>query len=197
MKKYLLSTLAIAGLFGITTTVQAADGDLNTMNMSDGYAVMQAGMGFGHQDYKESAVFAVGGGYHLNRYLKSDLTVGMRAWGKVKESGISSDIWTIPALMNVYASMPYRHFEPYIMGGLGAAWNKADSTSLTKGDSKMSFAWTLGAGIGYRLSDCWGLDLGYRFVDLGEARSKFKDGSGRIKRDIKSHDVMLSARYYF
>ena len=197
MKKYLLSTLAAAGLFGAAVTAHASDDGLIAMNMSNGYAVMQAGMGFGYQSYKESGVFALGGGYHLNRFLKSDLTVGLRAWGKIKKSGYNADVWTVPALMNVYASMPYKQFEPYIMGGIGAAWNKADNSSLTKGDDKMSFAWTMGAGIGYRLSDCWSLDLGYRFADLGEARAKFKDGSGRIKRDVKSHDVLLSARYYF
>ena len=200
MKKYLLSTLAVAGLFGTITTAKAADDGLMTMNMSQGYAVMQAGMGFGRKDYKEAAVFALGGGYHLNRYLKSDLTVGMRAWGKVKKEGHKSDVWSVPALMNIYASMPYGHVEPYVMGGLGAAWNKSDSTRLTKGDDKLSFAWTLGAGIGYRLSRCWSLDLGYRYVDLGEARSKFKADSGRvgrIKKDVTSHDSLLSARYYF
>ena len=197
MKKYLLSTLAIVGLIGIANSAKASEDDFMTMNMSDGYAVMQAGMGFGRKDYKESAVFAVGGGYHLNRYLKSDLTVGMRAWGKVKKDGQSADVWTFPALMNAYVTMPYHHFEPYIMGGFGAAWNKADSTHYTKGDNKVSLAWTVGAGIGYRLSSCWGLDLGYRYADLGEARSKFKEGGGRIKRDITSHDIMLSARYYF
>ena len=197
MKKYLLSTLAVASLIGATTVAKASDDGLMTMNMSNGYAVMQAGMGFGRKDYKESAVFALGGGYHLNRYLKSDLTIGMRAWGKVKKDGYDADVWSVPALMNMYVSMPYRHFEPYIMGGLGAAWNKADSTRFTKGDDKVSFAWTMGAGIGYRLSDCWGLDLGYRYVDLGEARAKYKEVPGRIKKDITSHDIMLSARYYF
>lgn len=198
MKKYLLSTLAVASLIGMASNAKAAEDDSwMGMNMSDGYAVMQAGMGFGRKDYKESAVFALGGGYHLNQYLKSDLTVGLRAWGKVKKSGYSADVWTVPALMNVYASMPYKQFEPYIMGGIGAAWNKAKNTSVTKGDDKVSFAWTMGAGIGYRLSHCWDLDLGYRYVDLGEARAKFKDGSGRIKRDVTSHDVLLSARYYF
>ena len=93
--------------------------------------------------------------------------------------------------------MPYKKNEPYNMGGIGMAWNMVDNTHLTKGDDKMSFAWTAGAGIGYRLSHCWGLDLGYRYADLGEGRSKFKDGSGRIKKDVKSHDVILSARYYF
>lgn len=197
MKKYLLSTLAIAGLFGMASNAQASDDSLITMNMSNGYAVMQAGMGFGRKDYKESAVFAVGGGYHLNQFLKSDLTLGLRAWGKVKKDGHSADVLAVPALMNMYVTMPYRHIEPYIMGGLGASWNKADSTRFTKGDDKISFAWTLGAGIGYRLSSCWGLDLGYRYVDLGEARSKLKNDTGRLKRDITSHDVMLSARYYF
>lgn len=197
MKKYLLSTLAAASLFTVATTAKAEDDGWMAMNMSDGYAVMQAGMGLGYQSYKESGVFALGAGYHLNRFLKSDLTVGMRAWGKIKKSGYNADIWTVPALMNVYASMPYKQFEPYVMGGLGMAWNKADNTSVTKGDTKMSFAWTVGAGIGYRLSKCWGLDLGYRFADLGEARAKFKDGTGRLKRDVKSHDILLSARYYF
>ena len=197
MKKYLLSTLAVAGLFGTTVAAQANDDGLMTMNMSQGYAVMQAGMGFGYQSYKENGIFALGGGYHLNKYLKSDVTVGLRAWGKIKKSGYDADVWTVPALANLYVSMPYKQFEPYIMGGLGMAWNKADNTSVTKGDTKMSFAWTMGAGIGYRLSNCWGLDLGYRFADLGEARAKFKDGSGRIKRDVKSHDILLSARYYF
>ena len=197
MKKYLLSTLAISGLMGIATTASAADDGLMTMNMTQGYAVMQAGMGFGRKDYKEAAVFALGGGYHLNRYLKSDLTLGMRAWGKVKKDGYKADVWSVPALMNVYASVPYKQFEPYILGGLGAAWNKVDSTRMTKSDDKISFAWTLGAGIGYRLSSCWGFDLGYRYVDLGEAKAKYKYIGGQAKKDITTHDIMLSARYYF
>ena len=198
MKKYLLSTLAAASLIGMASNAKAAEDDSwMGMNMSDGYAVMQAGMGFGRKDYKESAVFALGGGYHLNQYLKSDLTLGLRAWGKVKTEGHKADILAVPALMNMYITMPYKRIEPYIMGGLGASWNRADSTHFTKGDDKISFAWTAGAGIGYRLSHCWDLDLGYRYVDLGEARSKLKDGSGRIKRDVTSHDVLLSARYYF
>ena len=92
MKKYLLSTLAIAGLFGVATTASAEENEWMTMNMSNPYAVMQAGMGFGSNDYKESAVFALGAGYHLNQFLKSDITVGMRAWGKLKKQGHSSDV---------------------------------------------------------------------------------------------------------
>ncbi|MBQ4471905.1 MAG: porin family protein [Alphaproteobacteria bacterium] len=196
MKKYLLSTLAVAGLIGMTAPAHATDNSM-AMSFSDPYAVIQAGFGFGQKDYKEAAVFALGAGYHMNQYLKSDITVGLRAWGKAKKDGHSADVWTVPALANLYASMPYQNFEPYVMGGLGMAWNKSDSTHEVKGDEKMSFAWTAGAGIGYRLTSCWGLDLGYRYVDLGEGRSKIKATGDRIKKNIRSHDILLSARYYF
>ena len=39
MKKYLLSTLAVAGLIGMATNAKASDDSLMTMNMSNGYAV--------------------------------------------------------------------------------------------------------------------------------------------------------------
>jgi len=198
MKKYLLSTLALAGLLGTVTTANATDQQFMGMSMSDGYAVMQAGFGFGQKDYKESGVFAVGGGYHLNQYLQSDMTVGLRAWGSLEQKNHEElDSWSIPALVNLYASMPYKNMSIYGMGGIGAAYNMVDSNRTIKGDDKLNFAWTVGGGIGYRLTPCWNLDLGYRYVDLGEGRSKFKDGSGRMKQNMRSHDILLSARYYF
>lgn len=194
MKKILLSTLAVVGLLGAFSEAQAGDKGLS---MKHGYAVMQAGMGFGHRNYKESAVFALGGGYHLNDYLRSDLTIGMRGWGKIEKEGVKADSWSIPALWNVYARVPWQQMGIYVMGGLGMSYNRMDGTSISKGDDKLSFAWTAGAGFDYRLNDCWGLDLGYRYVDLGEGRSKLKNGHTRLKGDIRSHDVILSARYYF
>lgn len=194
MKKLLLSGLAVIGLLGTSLDVKAED---HQMSMSDGYAVMQAGFGFGQKDYKESAVFALGGGYHMNQYLRGDITVGMRGWGKIKHHGHKADVWSIPALANVYASIPWQNMGLYAMGGLGMSFNKTDSNAHVKGDDKMEFAWTLGAGVNYRLSKCWGLDLGYRYVDLGEGRSKLKESGDHVKDNIRSHDVLLSARYYF
>ena len=194
MKKLLLSGLAVIGLLGTSLDVKAEG---HQMSMRNGYAVMQGGFGFGHKDYEKSGVFALGGGYHLNDYLRGDITVGMRAWGKIKRDGHEADTWSIPALANVYARMPWQKMGLYAMGGLGMSYNKTDSNVHTKGDSKMEFAWTLGAGIDYRLSDCWSMDLGYRYVDLGEGRSKLKATGEHVKDNIRSHDVLLSARYYF
>ncbi len=198
MKKYLLSTLAIAGLLTLNSTAKAEDNFMG-MGMSDAYAVMQAGFGFGQKDYKESGVVALGAGYHLNSYLKSDLTVGFRGFGKLeqKKEHRKVDAWAIPVLMNVYASIPYKNMSVYAMGGLGMSYNMLDNDKEIRGDDKMNFAWTVGGGIGYKLTECWGLDLGYRYVDLGEGRSKLKDRDVRMKQNMRSHDVLLSARYYF
>lgn len=193
MKKLLLSGLAVVGLLGTTFGAQAED----YVNMSDPYAVVQAGYGFGHKDYKRAGVFALGGGYHMNEYLRADMTVGLRAWGKVKHDDTKVDTWSIPALANMYVTMPWHNMGIYAMGGLGMSYNKTDSSTYTKGNGKFDFAWTVGAGVDYRLNQCWSMDLGYRYVDLGEGRSKLKEDGVRVKRDIRSHDVLLSARYHF
>lgn len=195
MKKLLLSTMAVAGLMALPFAPAQAEEDL--WNMTNGYAVMQAGMGFGQDDYDKSGVFAVGGGYHLNRHFRSDVTVGMRAFGEVSSQGQNADTWSVPALLNLYMNIPWQKMGLYAMGGLGMSYNKVDSTSVSKSDSNVDFAWTVGGGIDYRLNKCWSLDLGYRYVDLGSSEAKLKSGAGKLKSDLRSHDILLSARYYF
>ena len=194
MKKLLLSGLAVAGLIGTTFAAQAEE---DYWNMSNPYAVMQAGYGFGDKDYKHAGVFALGGGYHFNSYLRGDITLGMRGWGEIEHEGEKADVWSIPAFANVYMNVPWQKIGLYVMGGSGMSYNKTDSNSYTKGDDKMEFAWTAGAGIDYRLNKCWSMDLGYRYVDLGEGRSKLKENGQHVKKDMRSHDILLSARYYF
>ncbi len=194
MKKILLSTLAALTM---VTTITAAHAEEDWWDMSDAYSVMQAGYGFGRKDYEKSGVFNLGLGYHMNKHFRGDITVGMRAFGEVSHAGQKADSWSVPALANLYMNIPWQHMGLYAMGGLGMSYNNVDSTSITKSDGKMNFAWTLGAGIDYRLNKCWSMDLGYRYVDLGEASAKLKDGTGKAKTDMRSHDILLSARYYF
>lgn len=194
MKKILLSGFAVMGLLATTVAAHAED---DMMSMSNPYAVMQAGYGFGHKDYKEAGVFALGGGYHMNSYLRADMTLGLRAWGEVKHDNNKVDTWSIPALANMYVTMPWRNMGIYAMGGLGLSYNKTDGSAYTKGDDKIDFAWTVGAGVDYRLNQCWSMDLGYRYVDLGEGRSKLKADGVHLKKDFRSHDILLSARYHF
>ena len=84
------------------------------------------------------------------------------------------------------------------MAGLGMAWNVTDDMPDAKGATKSNFAWTVGAGIEHMFTDCMALDIGYRYSDLGQARVKSREGyTGKSKEDMRSHDIKLTARYYF
>ncbi len=195
MKKYLLSTLAVAGLMVCATTASAEP-------VRGPYVLGEAGYSFGTKNNDDAAILGLGTGYHINDYLRTDLTVSYRGWGKVdfKEPGAKkADVWSIPVMANLYASYPiHRMFDIYAMGGIGVAFNKTDSITNAKGKTKTNFAWQVGAGIDYMINNCWSLDLGYRYSDLGNARVKEQAGfTGRNKQDMRSHDVKLTARYYF
>jgi opacity protein-like surface antigen len=86
----------------------------------------------------------------------------------------------------------------YAMAGLGMSYNHTDSTLGASSKDKVSFAWNLGAGVEYAFNDCWTLDLGYRYTDLGKARIKAHEGfTGHKSEELTSHDIKLTARYSF
>ena len=102
-------------------------------------------------------------------------------------------------------------FTPYVGAGLGAEFIKAkagynDSTgysdSIASG-TRTNFAWNLGLGFGYRLSERVTLDAGYRFVSLGKVSTKWEqwsDGSGdwRMKtKDMYQHQLGVGLRFCF
>ena len=193
MKKYLLSTLAV---LSVCTFAHAED--MGTPMHT--YGVVQAGMGFGQKDYKEQGIFGLGMGYQLNEYLRSDVIASFRPWGKVHFKGGSkkADVWAIPVLANIYGTMPvYDGVGVYAMGGLGYSYNKTDSIPEGKGKGSSRFAWNVGAGLDYKLNDCWSFDLGYRFTNLGKARLKRTADGVKSREDLRSHDILLSARYHF
>jgi opacity protein-like surface antigen len=100
---------------------------------------------------------------------------------------------------------------PYIGAGVGVSYNKMDEVSFTdnpyllnriQGDSRLSLAWSLMAGIGYQVSDRAILDLGYRYMDYGKAASGRIDNTNSINpavriTDISAHEVKVGLRYHF
>lgn len=191
MKKYLLSTLAVAGIMACATHASA----------QDMYGVLNAGYGFGTKNSDDTVILGVGAGYQFDKMFRSDIIIDYRGWNKVdfKSGGKKSDSWSIPVLLNVYGTYPiHEHFGVYAMAGLGMSYNQADSTLNAKSDHKLSFAWNVGAGIEYALNDCWTMDLGYRYSDLGKAKvNPRSDYTGRHTEKLRSHDIKLTARYMF
>lgn len=195
MKKYLLSGFAASLMLFAATSASAYD-------FSKPYVLAEGGYSLGTGDAGDAGILGVGLGYHVNEYMKSDLTIGYRGWGNVDmkaDDQKKTDVWSMPVLANFYLSYPAtNHFNVYGMAGLGMSLNKTDGLRDAKGATKTNFAWTVGLGAEYMVTDCMSLDLGYRYTDLGQARVKARTGyTGKSKQDLRSNDIKLTARYYF
>ena len=113
----------------------------------------------------------------------------------------------------------WRGFTPYIGGGVGFAYNMIDgfrdagmsyggpdgaTTSLAygEGDDEFDLAYAAHAGFGYEVAPGLMVDIGYLYINLGDAQTKdvvTYDGeynAGKFKfKDIDSHDVKLGLRW--
>ena len=102
-------------------------------------------------------------------------------------------------------------FTPYVGAGVGAAYNRMSEVYFTQnefllnriqGDSRLSLAWSLMAGVGYQVTDRAVIDFGYRYMNYGKAQSGQVDNAGFINprvylEDIAAHEFKVGLRYHF
>ncbi len=199
MKKYLLSTIAVLTALTVGSAAKAQIPYMDHM-----YVRADAGWSIGASETEDAAVFDIGYGGRLNQYFRADVTAEVRPWGKqqFKVGGVKvakPDMYSLDAMLNIYAEYPvWRMFSVYATGGVGYAYNKTDGyRGQFKGEGKHNFAWNVGGGIQYALTDCVALDLGYRYVDLGDAHIKDRINGGKLKQDVKYNDIKIGMQYYF
>lgn len=107
----------------------------------------------------------------------------------------------------------YAKITPYIGAGAGATLttisnfsdvNEATSSvAYAEDNSEWAFAWALYAGLGYQVNDHLTLELGYRYLDLGDAASGDLitfDGTNAVNNPMEfnglsSHDITLGMRW--
>jgi len=71
---------------------------------------------------------------------------------------------------------------------------------LSFSGSKTKFAWNIGAGAAWQLSDLMALDLGYRYADFGKFSAVENSNNWRLEANnvkTSAHDVMLGLRFSF
>lgn len=114
-------------------------------------------------------------------------------------------------MFNVYHDFgKFGGFVPYVGAGAGWAYHKMDDVKVADwampgtiyGEDKVSFAWSLMAGVGYQLTDRAILDVGYRYIDMGMARSSNADNlfawNPRLEiDDQRAHEIKIGIRYHF
>ena len=125
---------------------------------------------------------------------------------------LHTSITSYTMMLNAYKDLgTFGNLTPYVGAGVGMAYNKMDDVYFTgnpalvnkiKGDSELSFAWSLMAGVGYRVSDRATLDIGYRYFDMGDASSETIDNTLNYNPrvnidDITAHEIKVGLRYNF
>jgi opacity protein-like surface antigen len=127
---------------------------------------------------------------------------------------------SIVTLFNGYVDLgTWNCLTPYIGAGIGYASNRitgltdqgaltgslTGSTLGTAGSgTKSGVAWALMAGLGYEVNKNLTLEIGYRYLNLGDAQSGriqnafLPDNYAPLKaKDIDSHDIKIGMRWNF
>ena len=185
---------------------------------------------FGH-GFDSGMLFGVGVGYQFNNWFRADITGEYRS--KVSFNGTDffqfnpggglADAYhggyqSWVGLVNAYADLgTWWCLTPFVGAGVGAATIKTSAFSdvatfpggvgassyIADGATKTNFAWALHAGVAYKVSNNFTVELAYRYLDMGTAghgQGHFFDGSPAGPstfqfRDMTSQDLKLGVRW--
>ncbi len=161
-------------------------------------------------DLRKSWMIGVGGGYKW-QWFRADLTLDYAT--KATYLGTTArmpneffaKIDTFTGLVNIYGALgTWWGLTPYLGAGVGTArlgvskfeqHFVAPVTSSPTTD-KWNFAWAYMAGISYKISGNFNVDLGYRHIDMGDAVSA-RDAFGNqlTFKSVTADEIRLGVRY--
>jgi opacity protein-like surface antigen len=185
-----------------------------------------------NKSFDAAPFFGLGIGYNFNSWLRFDVTGEYRAAANFHGYDIgvvggnfapdrytaSKSEWTF--LLNGYVDLgTWSNFTPFLGAGIGMSRNTisnfgdvsihtvSGTTSDAYADSasQWNFAWALYAGLGYKVTNNFTVELAYRYLDLGNAKSGdligYDGSNGSYNpmefRHLTSHDVKLGLRFNF
>ncbi len=173
---------------------------------------------------EETWSVGVGAGYRFTDWLRADVTVDhrfdadllARNSGSGYTRGYSTETASLgvtTGLVNVYADLgTWYGITPYVGAGVGVSRTEIrdyvsritflDGTYAApfsyQGKVTNQLAWALMAGIAVDLSQGFKLDLGYRYVHLGEAQTKLdRFNVGTKIEEIDAHELRVGLRWEF
>ncbi len=174
--------------------------------------------------FDSAPFFGAGVGYYFNEWLRFDIT------GEYRGSANYHGYGTYPGgsneyrgrkkewvgLVNAYADLgTWNRLTPFVGAGVGFAYNTISSfmdvntptggVYYAESGSKFNFAWALHAGVAYKVTPNFSVELAYRYLNLGKAETgtgQSFDGSNANGRPftfdkLVSHDIMLGLRFNF
>jgi opacity protein-like surface antigen len=216
LRTLLLTTTLLA------TSAFAAFADASTPKsvknspMQDFYAKVEGGLGMPTQvkstiktvgkpsqnekeKFSKGFVGGIGAGYNVNEFVRTDLMIQYRN-ADVKKSK-KSDVTSYGAMLNAYLTGHNDTiFTPYVMVGAGLGQNilKYDKVKF----KKTGLIWNVGLGCQAKVHDNVSVDLGYRYVSLGNLGKKtFNKGTAdetAVKfKKLASNEIVAGLVYNF
>ena len=165
-------------------------------------------------DIDDNVVFGGGIGYHFMRGFRGDLTIDHRfdadVSGYYPAAGpanmATADINSWVGLANFYYDLDMGHrITPYVGVGIGFAHHNVEGVDFNDSDDT-NFAWALMAGAAIDLKDSWKLDIGYRYLNMGDMNVAITPAAKATKYptanyikvdDLESHEIRVGLRYSF
>ena len=161
----------------------------------------------------DDSYFLGGGVGYKMRWFRADLTLdyGTRAGFHADTPARTDDYFVkmdnFAILANGYLDLgTWSGITPYIGGGLGGALVRSmEFTRLTtptafpsQVNSRWNFAWAAMAGVSYNLSSNFLIDLGYRYLNMGDLPTETNVfGNSLNIKSLSDHEFRLGVRYMF
>jgi opacity protein-like surface antigen len=159
-----------------------------------------------------TASFTLGGGLKLD-WFRTDLTLDYAAPAKfhttwnngLTSAEASARIQSTMVLANGYIDLgTWYGFTPYVGAGVGSTFMRVsgyEGNGLPPVDGASTTGWRFTyagmAGFAFAVSPNLLVDVGYRYLNFGDAPA-LEDATGSFKaKDIASHEVRLGLRWYF
>lgn len=126
--------------------------------------------------------------------------------GGASGTGFGTNIATQTVIANTYWDfMTSKRTRPFV--GFGLGWYRHDAetkrtdlnTNITtsKDTTSSGLTWSLLGGVNYDISPLWGLELIYRYIDMGKVDvGPFSNGN-KLTADYSSHDFVIGVNYRF
>lgn len=160
------------------------------------------------QSYGNTYVYGGGFGYKY-QWFRTDATLdyGARAMYHGNTATVpafyNGKVSAMTALANVYFDLgTWSLVTPYVGAGIGTSYvNVTDYINVTvpvliPQAGRWNLSWAAMGGASFRFAPNWALDVGYRYLKLGDATSGDGTLPNNIRfRNLSAHDVRIGFRY--
>lgn len=221
MHRLLLSVILVAGALN-AAAAWAGDAEPGFyLRLDSGASFSRPAAQEVGNDVGTAGIVGLGVGYRFTPYLRGDVTLSYRDGYAIDSSKVMEGLTyhstgrvdSVAGLASLYVE-PYRFgvVRPYLGGGVGFARNRVGDVSVTvldyngtlEGGANTSFAWQGAVGVGVDLTPNLALDVGYRYVDLGEGVTgshvdfhQWTQDNWKSKGGLRANELQVGLRYHF